>query len=223
MARRPEAGGEPKPMDDPMDPMGGDPKPMAGDSKAQGDGKGEPKPSAGQQGGDAKPMSGEMGGMPMGGSPSQLQAVSGGGMPSAGERPASRRPASSPKDHAQENVQQAVPPQTGAQEDIRRTKRDEASKKQDEAIKQLEKALKELEKRLKQLREKELAKLLANLEERVGRMLRMQIEVKAATEGIDNGRSRRTTARRPRADIQKARPRPTRKWRSSPRPRRRSS
>ena len=42
----------------------------------------------------------------------------------------------------------------------------------------------ELEKRLKQLREKELAKLLENLEKRVDKMLRMQVEVKGDTEGI---------------------------------------
>jgi len=84
-----------------------------------------------------------------------------------------------------QEVQQAVPQQQGAEEDIKGGKNNEASKKQDKAIEHLEKTLAELEKRLKQLREKEQAKLLQNLEERVGRMLRMQMEVKASTEGID--------------------------------------
>jgi hypothetical protein len=182
----PKAGGEPKPMGgmNPMDPK--DQKPNAGDSKAQGDGKGDQKPSDGKPGGDAKPMTGQpMGGMPMaGGSPSQSKPSPGGGMPMGGggmPPPGGQQP---PKDNAQENVEQAVPPQKGAEEDIRGDKPMEASKKQDEAIKKLEQALQELEKRLKQLREKELAKLLANLEERVGRMLRMQIEVYEATKGI---------------------------------------
>lgn len=193
-------GGEPKPMN-PMNPMGGDPKPMAGDPKAQGDNKGDQKPSEGK-GGEAKPMSGESA-MPMSGSPSASKPSSGSpssGQPSTGQ-PSSGQP--QPKDPAQENVQQAVPPQRGAQEDIDQNKRGDASKKQDQAIQALERALKELEKRLKQLREKELAKLLANLEERVGRMLRMQIEVKAATVNIDNG-IKKNKGQKTTADFQKA-------------------
>jgi tetratricopeptide (TPR) repeat protein len=180
--------GDPKPGE--PKPMGGmpmDPKPNTGDSKAQGDGKGDPKPSAGMPGGDSKPMSGmPMGGMPpMGGSPSQSKPSPGGGMPSPGGMPPPGGSPQGPKDQAQEDVQKAVPPQQEAEQDIRGGDNDKASKNQDKAIEQLERALKELEKRLKQLREKELEKLLANLEERVGRMLRMQIEVKAATEIID--------------------------------------
>jgi hypothetical protein len=193
-------GGDPKPGDQkPMDPKGGEgePKPMAGDPKAQGDNKGEPKPSAGQQGGEAKPMSGESG-MPMGGSPSSSKPSS--GQPSSGQ-PSSGQP--QPKDPAQENVEQAVPPQKGAQEDIDQNKRNDASKKQDQAIQALERAIKELEKRLKQLREKELAKLLANLEERVGRMLRMQIEVKAQTVNIDNA-IKKNKGQKSQAEIQKS-------------------
>jgi hypothetical protein len=196
-------GGEPKGGDQkPMDPMGGDQKPTAGDPKAQGDNKGDMKPSAGQQGGDAKPMSGQSG-MPMSGSPSASKPSS--GQPSSGQ-PSSGQPSAGqpqPKDPAQENVQQAVPQQRGAQEDIDQNKRNDASKKQDLAIQALERAIKELEKRLKQLREKEMAKLLANLEERVGRMLRMQIEVKAATVNIDNG-IKKNKGQKTTADFQKS-------------------
>jgi hypothetical protein len=196
-------GGEPKAGDQkPMDPMGGDQKPTAGDPKAQGDNKGDMKPSAGQQGGDAKPMSGQSG-MPMSGSPSASKPSS--GQPSSGQ-PSSGQPSAGqpqPKDPAQENVQQAVPQQRGAQEDIDQNKRNDASKKQDLAIQALERAIKELEKRLKQLREKEMAKLLANLEERVGRMLRMQIEVKAATVNIDNG-IKKNKGQKTTADFQKS-------------------
>jgi hypothetical protein len=195
-------GGDSKPGEQkPMQPMGGDQKPMAGEPKAEGDNKGEPKPSQGQQGGDAKPMS--QSGMPMSGSPSASKPSS--GSPSSGQ-PSSGQPSAGqpqPKDPAQENVQQAVPPQRGAQEDIDQNKRNDASKKQDQAIQALERALKELEKRLKQLREKELAKLLANLEERVGRMLRMQIEVKAATVNIDNG-IKKNKGQKTTADFQKS-------------------
>jgi hypothetical protein len=196
----PKAGGDPKAGDPkagdpkagmPMGgmgmgmPMGGDPKagpPMGGEGKPQGAGKGESKPSAGQ-GGEAKPMDGGgmgMGGMGMG-QPSP-GGSKGGGQQGGGNQPPKPQ---GPKDPAAENVQQAVPSQEEAEDNIKKNERDQASKKQDDAIKQLEKAIAELEKRLKQLREKELAKLLGNLEERVARMLRMQIEVKAATENID--------------------------------------
>jgi hypothetical protein len=209
----PMAGGEPKPGEpkpmgggnpkDPKEPKnGGDQKPMAGESKAQGDGKGESKPSAGQPGGEAKPMSGQE--SPMGGGQPSASKPSGGqpsgGQPSGGQ-PSGGQP--KPNDQAQENIQQAVPQQKGAEEDLRKNDRDNASKKEDEAIKKLEDAIRELEKRLKQLREKELAKLLGNLEERVGRMLRMQQEVLQATQGIHNT-IKRNKDQRTSADVQKA-------------------
>jgi len=193
-------GGEQKPMGG-MDTMGNQ-KPMTGDPKAQGDNKGDQKPSDGKPGGDGKPMTGQSG-MPSGSQPSSSKPSSGSpssGQPNSGQPNAGQPNPNSP---AQENVEQAVPQQKGAQEDIEQNKREDASKKQDEAIRRLEQAIKELEKRLKQLREKELAKLLANLEERVGRMLRMQMEVKNATVGIDaavrKNKNQKTTA-----DIQKA-------------------
>jgi len=205
----PKAGGEPKPMGmDPKNPMGGDPKnPMAGepkpsDSKAKGDGKGDPKPSDGMPGGEGKPM--DPSGMPMaGGGPPSASKPSGGPPMPGGGQPSPPGGPQKPKDNAQENVEQAVPQQEGAEQDIKKGDPMEASKKQDEAIKKLEQALKELEKRLKQLREKELEKLLANLEERVGRMLRMQIEVYEATkkihEGVVKNNNQKTTA-----DVQKS-------------------
>lgn len=199
----PKPSGDPKPMGNPMDPKPGDQKPKAGDGKPQGTGQGEPKPSAGQPGGDSKPMT-QQSGMPSpsGGQPGAPKP--GGGQPSGGggmPPPGGMQPR--PNDQAQENVEQAVPQQKGAEEDLKKGDRNEASKKEDEAIKRLEEALKELEKRLKQLREKELAKLLGNLEERVGRMLKMQIEVYETTKRIDEtvnkNKGQKTTA-----EIQKA-------------------
>lgn len=127
-------------------------------------------------------MGGEgMGGMPM---PGGMGQPSPGSSKSGGQPNQNQPNPNQPQDPAGQEVQQAVPQQQGAEEDIKKGDPDAAAKKQDKAIEQLQKALDELEKRLKQLREKELAKLLANLEERVGRMLRMQQEVKNATEGI---------------------------------------
>ncbi len=138
----------------------------------------------------------------MGGPPSASKPSPGGPPMPGGGQPSPGGP-QKPKDDAQDNVQKAVPQQEGAEQDIKKNKPEDAGKKQDEAIDRLEKALKELEKRLKQLREKELEKLLANLEERVGRMLRMQIEVYEATkkihEGVTKNNNQKTTA-----DVQKS-------------------
>lgn len=83
------------------------------------------------------------------------------------------------------HVSHAVPEQQAAADRIEKRNRPEAVSRQTGAIVLLEKALTELEKRLKQLREEELAKILANLEARVARLLQMQIEVYEATKAID--------------------------------------
>lgn len=226
----PKAGGDPKQggerpepkMGDPKmgDPKGGDPKagpkagmPMGGDPKApgenknQGAGKGESKQSP-KGGGEAKPMS--PGGMPMPGMPMPgMSPPSPGGAkppPSGAPRPpGTPRPPNpnNPNDEARRNLEEAVPPQDQAKQDLQKNDRDNASKKEDEAIRALDRALAELEKRLQQLREKEMLKKLEDLERRVARMLRMQIEVYEATKTIDAGvvknKGMKTTA-----DIQKA-------------------
>jgi hypothetical protein len=176
-------GGDPK---NPMNPMAGQPNQKPGDSKAQGEGKGEQKPAASQPGGEGKPMQGSQSPPMGGGSPSQSKPSQGGGMPpmGGGGMPPMGGGQQPQQDEAQENVRRAVPDQQQAEQDIRKNQNQQASKHQDDAITKLEKAIAELEKRLKQLREKELEKLLANLEERVGRMLRMQQEVYESTKAI---------------------------------------
>jgi hypothetical protein len=198
------------------DPKAGDPKaggPRAGDpkasppgeSKAQGEGKGEGKPSDGQQAGQGKPMGDQKSGgdaqansKPSGSSGSQGSQGSQGNQGNQGQQNPDQQ-----RDPAQQAVEDAVPPQRGAEEDLRRNDRENASKKEDEAIKKLEEALKELEKRLAQLREKEKLKLLGALEERVNRMLAMQIDVREATRAIDAG-IKKNGGQRTTADVQKA-------------------
>jgi hypothetical protein len=212
----PKAGGDrptPKAGDPKMgDPKGSDPKsgmPMAGDpkqpgqSKSQGEGKGDSKSSP-KDGGDAKPGP-PKGGMPM---PGGMPPSPGGAKPPpSGSRPPPGAPRppnpNNPNDDARRNLEEAVPPQDGAKQDLQKNDRDNASKKEDEAIRALDRALAELERRLQQLREKEMLKKLEDLERRVARMLRMQVEVYEATKLIDTGitknKGQKTTA-----DIQKA-------------------
>lgn len=176
-------GGDPKPMNsDPKPPMDAKPN-TPSDSKSQGMGKSDSKPSQGM-GGDAKPMP------PSDGSPMNSPPMSGspkGGSPS-GSPPSSKRPPNpnNPNDDAQRELDDAVPDQKEAEKKLNDKKNDDAGKNQDDALDKIAKAIKELEKRLKQLREKEMRQKLEDLERRVNKMLQMQIEVYEATKRIDN-------------------------------------
>jgi hypothetical protein len=103
-----------------------------------------------------------------------------------------------------EYVRHAVPDQEAAADWIKKLNRPEAVFRQTGAIVLLEKALSELEKRLKQLREEELAKILANLEARVAKMLQMQIEVYEATKAIDAVVQKSETKKPEKPEIQKS-------------------
>jgi hypothetical protein len=174
--------GEPKPGEGkPGEGKPGEPKP--GEGKGEGAGKGEAKPSEGK-GGEAK-GSGE-------GKPGQSQPGGGQSGSKGGEQPP---PPGSPPQPQQpkgnelpgrKEVQEAVPHQQKAEDQIKGDKRDDAGKNQDKAIEKLAEAIKEIEKRIKQLREEEMKKLLANVEARCQRMLAMQIDVYQKTKGIDD-------------------------------------
>jgi hypothetical protein len=188
----PKGAGEPKPMGD---PKAGDPKPNQGESKATGEGKGQNKPSDGQQAGDGKPMGGKEG------SDSQSAAKPPSGSQGSQGSPGQSNP-NAKKDPAQQGLEDAVPPQKGAADDLKKNERENASKKEDEAIKKLDEVLKELEKRLAQLRDKEKLKKLENLEQRIARMLTMQLEVRDATRTIEDGV--KATKQKTTAELQKA-------------------
>src|SRR5262249_32896773 len=82
-------------------------------------------------------------------------------------------------------IQDANEYQQKAEEKIMEDKNDDASKNQSKALDKLEEARKKLEEILRQLREEEIERLLANLQARCERMLRMQIEVYEETVKID--------------------------------------
>jgi hypothetical protein len=201
-----DGAGEPKSgkgMGEPKDGRSKDPKPMPpSTSKAPGTGKGDPKPSKGQ-GGEGKPMTSK-GGMPSDSPPSDSKGSPG----SPSDSPSSPSPPNpnNPNDFARRKVEEAVPDQRDAEQNLNKNKRDDATKNQDDAITKLTEAIKELEKRLRQLREKEMLKKLEDLERRVAKMLRLQIEVYEATKQIDGqikkNNNQTTTANRQRASIE---------------------
>jgi hypothetical protein len=190
--------GDPKPMPrdpKPGDPKPGEPRPSDGESKNQGEGKGQPKPSS--------PQAGE--GKPMGGGKESTDSQANAKPPSGSQGTQGQPGQSNPnakKDPAQQGLEDAVPPQRGASEDLKKNQREDASKKTDDAIQKLEDVIKELEKRLAQLRDKEKLKKLENLEQRIARMLSQQIEVRDATKTIED--RIKATKQKTTAEVQKA-------------------
>src|SRR5262249_17960927 len=95
-----------------------------------------------------------------------------------------------PKDNVasgKKQVEDAEYKMKKAEEEIAKLKNKEATQEQQQAIDALEKAKKKLEDLLRQLREEELERLLAALQARCEKMLAMQLQVLAGTEGVFKG------------------------------------
>lgn len=134
---------------------------------------------------DSKPSEGQPSeGKPKDGKPSQ-------GKPSPGGQPQEGEPSDSqqqqgpqqdnPQDMPQKRVAAAQKRMDDARKKLEEAKRDGAIEEQDQAIRELEQAKAALEEILRQLREEELARLLARLEQRFAEMLRMQEAVERDT------------------------------------------
>ena len=85
------------------------------------------------------------------------------------------------KTPGKKQIEDAAQDMQKAEKNIEEKKNEDASNNQDEAIKKLEAAKKKLEELLAQLREEELERLLAALQQRCERMRAMQIEVRNET------------------------------------------
>ncbi len=144
-----------------------DGKPADGKSK---DGKSDASKSGKPKDGEGKPSDGKQ-------SPPSDQ-------PPGGEQPL---PPDAPQMPGRQRIEQAIPQQKGASDDLNEQKKPDATKKQDKALDELNKAVQELEKRLKQLREEEAMRQLAGLEARCNKMLQLQTAVYEATKAIDAG------------------------------------
>src|SRR5262249_43197937 len=92
-----------------------------------------------------------------------------------------------PKDdlaQSRKKVEDAEGYEKQAENNIEKGNKNDASDNQGEAINKLDQAKKKLEELLRQLREEELERLLAALQNRCEKMLRMQIVVYHGTEGL---------------------------------------
>ncbi|HJZ90101.1 MAG TPA: hypothetical protein VKE40_04465 [Gemmataceae bacterium] len=161
------------------EPMTGDKSDKPAETRNKEDNKGDEKGAAIGAKSDAQASAGKGAGSPSGGSPSGQPKPSG-GSPSPGTPPPN-----APKAPGSDQVRRAVPDEENAAGALDENKRPKASDDLGSAADKLRAAREELEKRLKQLREQELERILANLEQRVNKMLAMQIEVKSATVAIN--------------------------------------
>jgi hypothetical protein len=153
------------------------------DTKGASEGKGDSKPSSSPSPSSPmnpmKPNGSSPSGQPKSGNPSgqQGQPKSGGQPPPAGQQNPDDNP-------VKKQIEDSNKYQKEAEKKIDKENNDGASKDQDEAIKKLEQAKKTLEQLLKQLREEEMERLLAKLQERCEYMLRLQIQVRDGTKSV---------------------------------------
>jgi hypothetical protein len=101
-------------------------------------------------------------------------------------------------------VQDANQYQKQAEDEIKKDKKEDASKKQSQAIAKLEEARRKLEEILRQLREEEIERLLAKLEQRCRYMLAIQIEVYDGTVRVDKAIGTNPDKKASRAEEQRA-------------------
>jgi hypothetical protein len=165
----------------------GESKPGAGkpgDSKGKGEGKGDGKGGAGKpsQGkpGEGKPGQSGKPGQP--GQPGQPGESKPGQSGKPGQQPP---PPSQEQSQIKKQIQDAQKYMEQAIEKLRKEQRDGASEEEQKALDELIKAKKQLEDLLRQLREEEIERLLAKLEQRCHRMLTMQIAVRDGTVDLD--------------------------------------
>jgi hypothetical protein len=157
-----------------------------GDGKGDSKGKGEPK--------DGKDGKGQ------------------GGQGQEGDKNKDKPKDSPPQDNpnqpdgspGKKQVQDANQYQRQAEDQIKKEDKDDASKKQSQAIAKLEEARRKLEEILRQLREEEIERLLAKLEQRCRFMLQIQIEVYDGTVRVDKAIGTNPDKKASRAEEQRA-------------------
>ena len=140
-------------------------KPKPGDSS-----KGKPGDSKGEGKGKGKPGKGESQGKGQDQNPHEGQAQS---------------PPGEPENPARKRLQAAEERMRQAEKRLEEAKRREAAEEQEEALRELEQAKADLEKILRQLREEEMERVLAVLEARFLKMLKLQRDVLEGTVRLD--------------------------------------
>ena len=166
-----------------------------GESGEPKDGQGEPNDgeSSDGQSKDGEPMDGQsQDGQPQEGEPKDGQPMDGQpqqGQPQPNQPPEGGKQGDQPQQQqdnpARKRIEQARQKMQEAQEKLEKAERENAVKDQEEARRLLEQAKAELEEILRQLREEEVERMLALLETRFRKMLKMQTKVNESTTRLD--------------------------------------
>lgn len=154
-------------------------KPAAEDAPREPGEPSETRPADGKPS-DAKPSEGQPSeGQSSDGQPSE-------GQPSAGAPSEPQPGEAQPQNPTQQRLRAAQQRMQSAQKRLQETQRKQATEEQEAAIRELREAKAELEKILQQLREEEMQRTLAMLEQRFRKMLAAQIDVYEATQRLDS-------------------------------------
>lgn len=170
------------------------------------DGKGEPKDGKGDGKGEPKDGKGDGKGEPKDGKgQGQGQGQQGDKNKDKKDTPPQDNP-NQPADGSpgRKQVQDANQYQRQAEDQIKKDDKQDASKKQSQAIAKLEEARRKLEEILRQLREEEIERLLAKLEQRCRYMLEIQMEVYDGTVRVDKAIGTNPDKKASRAEEQRA-------------------
>jgi len=184
--------GDDKQPDDEQQP-GDEAKPGDESKPGENSGKssnGEPQdgqPSEGQPSeskpSESQPSEGQPSqGQPSQGQPSQGQPQSGESGESGEQQPQEQQP----QNPTRQRLKSAQQRMEQAQKKLKEAQRQQATEEQEAAIRELREAKAELEKILQQLREEEMLRTLAMLEQRFRKMLAAQIDVYEATQRLDS-------------------------------------
>jgi hypothetical protein len=157
----------------------------SGDSKGKGQGKGESKGSSGKSGqgkqGESKPGQAGQSGQ-QGQQGQQGEAKSGN---QKGGQQQQQQQSNQAQSQIKKQIQDAEKYQERAEDNLRKDNRKDAPEEEQAALDKLNQAKKALEDLLRQLREEEIERLLARLEQRCRRMLALQIGVRDDTVALD--------------------------------------
>jgi hypothetical protein len=156
----------------------------SGDSKGKGEGKADSKGKGGQSGqgkqGEGKSGQGGQGGQ-QGQQGQQGEAKSGGNK--GGQQQQQQQ--GQEQSQIKKQIQDAEKYQERAEDNLRKDNRKDAPDDEEKALEKLNQAKRALEDLLRQLREEEIERLLAKLEQRCRHMLALQIGVRDDTVALD--------------------------------------
>jgi RNA binding exosome subunit len=181
-------------------PSGNQPKDSKpGDGKGKGQGKGEGKGGQGQSG-QGKAGEGKGGGQ--GGQQGQQGQSEGKEDKKKGGQQQQQQQSSQEQSQIKKQIQDAEKYQERAEDNLRKDNRKDAPDDEQAALDKLNQAKKALEDLLRQLREEEIERLLARLEQRCRRMLALQIGVRDDTVALDKVITSNPDGKATRADQQ---------------------